>query len=376
MQYYSKEIRISFFSLVASLFLLSGMNPGFSQEELPEISDEDLELLEEYLEQADDLFDEENYDEAVLLYSIVLGIDPTDFDALFGMADSLENLGNYEASIIYYDLILEIDSSDVDALFGIALAFENLGKDEEAISYYNQAIEIEIEDESFGEISDEDFDLLDEFLEQAEELFEEENYEEAISYYDKALAIDSTNVEALFGKSLVLESLGEEEESFSNLEKISIPEPPEVELRVLPEDTENPIVADEIVRTDQIIFVIVGVFIVILIIIILLDYVARRRKTVSDVVTEKETKQTIFSKPLSNSDSNQKEDDFHPTSLDSATNLEDNQAMKTLSNLREMNMLDNPETAKQYLLMKGFSRISVKNALLGMGIDPSYVADL
>jgi len=376
MQYYSKEIRIAFFSLVASLFLLSGMNPSFSQEELPEISDEDLELLEEYLEQAEELFDEENYDEAILLYSIVLGIDPTDFDALFGMADSLENLGNYQASIIYYDLILEIDSTNVDALFGIAVALENLGKDEEAISYYNQAIEIEVEDVSFGEISDEDLDLLEEYLEQAEELLEEENYEEAISYYDKALAIDSTNAEALFAKSLVLESLGREEESFSNLEKISIPEPPEVELRVLPEDTENPIVADEIVKTDQILFVIVGVFIVILIIIILLDYVLRRRKIVVDVVTQKETKQTIFSKPLSNSDSNQKEDDFHPTSLDAATNLEVNQAMKTLSNLREMNLLDDPKTAKQFLLMKGFSRISVKNALLGIGIDPSYVADL
>ena len=38
MQDYSKEIRIAFFSLVASLFLFSWMNPGFSQEPLPEIS--------------------------------------------------------------------------------------------------------------------------------------------------------------------------------------------------------------------------------------------------------------------------------------------------------------------------------------------------
>jgi len=86
----------------------------------------------------------------------------------------------------------------------------------------------------------------------------------------------------------------------------------------------------------------VGVFIVILIIIILLDYVAPRRKPVVDVLTVSVPKQTIFSKPSSDSDSNQKEDNFHPTSLDAATNLEVNQAMKTLSNLREMKMLDNP----------------------------------
>jgi len=58
MQDYSKKIRIAFFSLVASLFLLSWANPGFSQEPLPEISDEDLVLLEEFLEQADALFEE------------------------------------------------------------------------------------------------------------------------------------------------------------------------------------------------------------------------------------------------------------------------------------------------------------------------------
>jgi len=292
------------------------------------------------------------------------------------MAFALDFIGKQEEAILYFNKVLEIDSTDGDALFGIAQALENLGKDEEAISYYNQALEIQVEDESFEEILDEDLELLEEFLEQAEELFEEENHEEAILYYDKVLEIDSTNAEALFAKSLVLESLGEEEESFSNLEKISIPEPPEVEFRLSPENSGNQAALDEIVKTDQILFVIVGVFIVILISIILIDFIARRRKNISDVLTVTAPKQTVFSKPLSNSDSNQKENDFHPTSLDAATNLEVNQAMKTLSNLREMNMLDNPETAKQFLLMKGFSRVSVKNALLGMGIDPSYVTDL
>jgi len=374
MQYHTKKIKISFLSLVASLFLLSGMNPGFSQEEFPEISDENLDLLEEFLEQAEELFEEENYEEAILYYDKVLAIDSTEIDALNGMAFALDSIEKHEEAILYYEKILVIDSTDGDALFGIALALENLGRDEEAISYLNQAIEIEVEDESFEEISDENLDLLEEFLELAEELFEEENYEGAISYYDKVLTIDSTNPNALFGKSLVLESLGQAEESFSNLEKISIPEPPVVEFRLPPENSENQAAVDEIVKTDQTLFVIVGVFIVILIIIILIDYVARRRKNVADVLTVSAPNQTTFSKPLS--DSNQKEDNFHPTSLDAATNLEVDQAMKTLSNLREMNMLDNPKTAKQFLLMKGFSRNSVKNALLGMGIDPSYVADL
>jgi len=255
------------------------------EELLLEISDEDLDLLEEYLEQAEEFFEEENYEEAISYYDKVLTIDSTEIDALNGMAFALDSIGKHEDAISYYDKVLAIDSIDSDALFGIAQALANLGKDEEAISYLNQAILIEVEDESFEEISDEDLDLIDEFLELAEEFFEEENYEEAISYYDKALAIDSTNVEGLFGKSLVLESLGQEEESFSNLEKISIQEPPTVEFRVPPEGTINPAGVEEIAEYDQILFVIVGVFIIILAIIILLDYVARRRKNISNVLT-------------------------------------------------------------------------------------------
>jgi len=41
-----------------------------------------------------------------------------------------------------------------------------------------------------------------------------------------------------------------------------------------------------------------------------------------------------------------------------------------------MNLLDDPKTAKQFLLSKGFSETAVKNAMISMGIDPSHDADL
>jgi len=422
MWYYSKEIRIAFFSFVASLFLLSGTHSGFSQEELPEISDDDLDLLEEYLDQADDLYNEENYEEAILLYSIAIGIDPTDIDALFGMAESLENLGNYEASIIYYDLILAIDSSDPDALDGKALALESLNNEEEP----------------FPEISDEDLDLLEELLEEADDLFEEENYdesiiyydrvlaldssdidalngkglaldtigkheeaityydtvlaigssdidalngkalalynlgkhEEAITYYDTVLVIDSTDDDALFGKALALEGLGREEEAIPLLEQFIEQAPPDPQFRVPPEGTVN---QDE---TDQTLFVIVGVFLAILIIIILIDLIAKKKKRVTNFETPITEQHVILSKPSSDSTSSQKIDDSSPDKKVSTTNLEVEQAMKVLQNLADMNMLDDPKTVKQFLLMKGFSKNAVKNAMIDMGIDPSHVADL
>jgi len=421
MWYYSKEIRITFFSLVASLFLLSGVNSGFSQEPFPEISDEDLDLLEELLEEADDLFDEENYEEAILLYSLAIGIDPTDIDALFGMAESLENLGRYEAAILYYDLILAIDSSDPDALDGKALALESL------IS----------EEEPFPEISDEDLELLEELLEEADDLFDEENYHESIIYYDQVLAIDSSDIDALngkalaldtigkheeaityydavlaigssdiealngkalalynlgkheeaityfdavlvidstdddalFGKALALEGLGREHEAIPLLEQVIEQAPPESQFRVPPEGTVN---QNEFVQT---LFVIIGVVIVILTSIILIDFIARKRKTVTNIETPIAEQQVISSKPSSDSTS-QKIDDSGPEKKDTTTSLEVEQAIKVLQNLTDMNMLDDPKTVKQFLLMKGFSKNAVKNAMIAMGIDPSNVADL
>ena len=42
---FSKEFRLSVFSLLIGFFLIIGVNSSFSQESFEEISDEDLELL-------------------------------------------------------------------------------------------------------------------------------------------------------------------------------------------------------------------------------------------------------------------------------------------------------------------------------------------
>ncbi len=328
MWYDKIKTRIVFLSLVVCLFLSSATHSSFSQEPLPDISDEDLELLEEFFEQAQDLFEEENYEDAISFYDLVLEIDSTDIDALFGKAFSLDNIGKYEESISFYDKVLEIVPTDIDALNGKALALYNIGK-----------------------------------------------HEEAISYYEKVLEIDSTDIDALFGKALSLESLGREEEAISNLEKIETLIPPEVEFRVPPEGTVNQAGVEEVAEFDQTLFVIVAVFIVILIIIIAIDFIARRRKSVLIVETTPETKQTILSKP-SSSHFIKKENGFQPAPADTATDIEVQQAIKVLQNLKDMNMLDDPKTAKQFLLNKGFSPNAVKNAMLGMGLDPSHVADL
>jgi len=328
MWYDKIKTRIVFLSIAVCLFLSSGTHSSFSQEPFPEISDEDFELLEEFFELAQDLLEEERYEESILFYDEVLAIDSTDIDALFGKAFSLDNIGKHEEAISFYDKVLEIDSTDIDALNGKALALYNIGK-----------------------------------------------HEEAISYYEKVLAIDSIDIDALFGKAVLLESLGREEEAISNLEKIETLIPPEVEFRVPPEGTVNQAGVEEIAEYDQILFVIVAVFIVILISIIVIDFFVRRRKSVLIAETAPETKQTILSKP-SSFNFIKKENGFQSSPADTATDIEVTQAIRVLQNLKDMNMLDDPKTAKQFLLNKGFSPNAVKNAMLGVGLDPSNVTDL
>ena len=273
-----KTYRVSL-SITVSLFLLFGTNSSFSQEQSEEISYDDLESLEEFLEEAEEFSDEENFEEAISYYEKVLAIDSEDIDALNGIAFSFSSIGKHVEAISYYEKVLAIDSEDIDALIGIASSLENLESDEEAISFYNQALEIEVEQESFDELSDEDLESLEEFLEEAEEFFDEENYEEAIIYYDKVLEIEPTNPDALFSKSLALEKLGQLEESFSNLEKITIPETPEPELQSSSGNSEDQATIDEIIQSDPILFLIIFLIMIILISVIVVDLIKKRKTT-------------------------------------------------------------------------------------------------
>jgi len=280
-------------------------------------SEEDLRLIEEYLDQAKTLFEQRYTESTIFHYEKVLAIDSLNIDALNGKAFVLDFVGSSQEAISYYDQVLLIDSKNNDALLGKALALDNLGKSEEALFYLNRALGTEETPQPIQDITDDDLEFLEISFELAQELFEGGHYEEAISYYglvlqiipsdidaltgkaialdtignheeailfyDMALAIDSTDIDALNGKAVSLESLGNDEESFSNLEKIETLIPPEVEFSVPPEGTVNQAGVEEIAEYDQILFIIIGVFIIILVSIILVDFIVRRKKYLKTV---------------------------------------------------------------------------------------------
>ncbi len=180
MWYYTKENRIAFFSLLMGLFLLSILQSGFSQtdeESFKELSEEDLRLIEEYLDQAQTLFEQRFTESTLFYYDKVLAINPLNIDALNGKAFVLDFVGSSEEAISYYDEVLLIDPKNNDALLGKGLALDNLGKSEEAIFFLDKALENEEIQQPIQDITDEDLGLLQISFELAQELFEGGHYE-------------------------------------------------------------------------------------------------------------------------------------------------------------------------------------------------------
>ena len=223
MWYSTKEIKIIFFSLVMGLFLIPILQSGFSQideESAKELSEEDLKLIEEYLDQAKTLFEQRYTEGTIFHYDKVLTIDPLNIDALNGKAFVLDFVGSHEEAISYYDKVLLINPKNNDALLGKALALDNLGKSEEAILYFDKALETEEIQQPIQDISDKDLEFLQVSFELAQELFEGEHYDEAISYYDLVLQIIPSDTDALIGKAIALGSIDNHEEAISFYDKV------------------------------------------------------------------------------------------------------------------------------------------------------------
>jgi len=216
MIYNLKYIRIIFVSIIGALFWFSGTHSVFSQvdqESLPEISDEDLELIEEYLDQAQTLFEQRFTESTIFYYEKVLAIDSLNIDALNGKAFVLDFVGSHEEAVSYYDQVLLIDSKNNDALLGKGLALDNLGKSEEALFYLDRALGTEEIKQPIQDITDEDLGFLEISFELAQELFEAGHYEEAISYYGLVLQIIPSDIDALIGKAIALDTIGNHEEA-------------------------------------------------------------------------------------------------------------------------------------------------------------------
>jgi len=182
-------------------------------------------------------------------------------------------------------------------------------------------------------LTEEQIALLDEYFNRSADLVDQENFEGAISYYDKALEISPNDPDILFDKGLALDTLGKTEEAISYYDKVLTLVPNDTDtlynkalaldtlgkteeaqlyynrvLSINPNDTDtlnrlnlnatltanvnqskasSPITADsDALNPDQTLLVIVGVFVLILASIIIIELVARSRASKKQILSK------------------------------------------------------------------------------------------
>ena len=203
-------------------------------------SDDEISLL---LEKGNEFFEKQNFPDAISIYDKVLGIDPTNLDALSKKGESLleleqtsEAIDQFEKIIQiqpsysddsgtpYFERTLAIDSNNINALFsrGNYLAFyDNLV--EKAITTFDKILQLEPNN-------------IEAAMKKGDALVKLGKNVEAIWSFNKALEIEPANVNALSKKGDALARQSSFEEAFLLLDKALVIEPKNTDILYLKAD--------------------------------------------------------------------------------------------------------------------------------------------
>jgi len=189
------------------------------------------------------LNDANRYEEAITYFDKVLALYPDDINALSGKAVTLHDIGRIQDAITYYDKVLKIDPNDVDALNNKIAALGKLTPDFTPTSFSGNAYDhlqyIYISsslNETSAIIINSDAatcENIKKLVDTALNLKPDDvkiltngglnlaqkcgKYEESITYYDRALAVNASYVPALYNKGVSLDKIGNHEEEAQGL---------------------------------------------------------------------------------------------------------------------------------------------------------------
>ena len=155
---------------------------------------------------ADALLRAERFAEAVPHYEKALQIASDDGDARLGLARSVSHLGQFARAAAEYQQLLRSDSSRGELRGELATALHSAGRLDEAERHARQVIE-EFHQNPLG------------YLVLGNVERERAAYPEAVSAYQKAIAIDPDNANARYNLGLVYTELGDFDAAIRELEK-------------------------------------------------------------------------------------------------------------------------------------------------------------
>ena len=203
---------------------------------------ENQKSIKSFIDKGMASYNQGKYDDAINYYGNVLALDSANEAALVGTGNSLFAEKKYDEAITYYDKALKINPKNTEALYGKGNVLFAQGKYKEAIEYYNKILAIK-PDDSNGKTKKEEAEKslaaqqtpsAEKLFQQGEVFFNEKNFDEALKYYNKALAVDQNHVPSLFKKGNILAKAGTYDkalECFNNVLKLK-PDFPDIQVKI------------------------------------------------------------------------------------------------------------------------------------------------
>ena len=132
---------------------------------------------------ANNFYSQENYEEALKWFESAAEVDPTNTDSYFNLGITYEKVENWEGAYDSFVKVVELDPTNLDAVLHASNLAAKIDKKDESIEYLKMAIDLDP-----GNISYLNFISYT--------LYQQENYEEVITYASKWFEADNTSKEA------------------------------------------------------------------------------------------------------------------------------------------------------------------------------------
>jgi len=180
----------------------------------------------------------------LLTTGISFGQSSESLSELIEKGNELSRLGQYEKALPYFEKVLEIDSENTDALKAKSFILLLRGEFEEASSILDKVLELNPNDPQafklkimvLGNIDPQEAGKyalklselnanIQSLVLKGQEHYKRSELEDALAYFNNALEIEPDHVEALNGKAVTLNDLGNVEESLQILAKAILLDP-------------------------------------------------------------------------------------------------------------------------------------------------------
>jgi tetratricopeptide (TPR) repeat protein len=158
------------------------------------------------LQEAVQLHQQRQFDQAALHYVAILKAQPEHFDAMHLLGVVRSQQGRHAEALDKIQAALKLNPASAEALSNLGLVLKKMNRRDEALASYDKALEIRP-------------DFVDALNNRGNTLLELKRFEEALASYDRALVIRPDYAEALNDRGLALRELKRPDEALASYDR-------------------------------------------------------------------------------------------------------------------------------------------------------------